>query len=311
VAAPIVSVVMPTFNRVEYLQAAIESVHAQTFRDWELIVVDDGSDEQTLNFLRSRSDPRTTLLFGAHTGNPAAVRNQGLEIARGRYAAFLDSDDGWRKDKLERQVALLESAPARRWSYTAVRRIDGAGGVIARSGMPWAAYSGAILEQVLRIDAQIATPAVMAELAFIRELGCFDERLRFSEDYDMWARMALRSDVSVDPEPTADVRSHAEHFTFDRAGKLEGWATFYAKMEGLVPTPDLRALCRRQRREYVLLLAAEQARGRDWAGMRHSLRAAVESRAWSPRGWLRVAKAAAQSTTETLVTDRSYIGRRA
>lgn len=292
-AAPTVSVVMPTFNRVEYLQAAIASVYAQTFRDWELIVVDDGSDEQTLNFLRSRRDPRTTLLCGAHTGNPAVVRNQGLEVARGRYAAFLDSDDRWREDKLERQVALLESAPARRWSYTAVRRIDGGGRVFARSGVPWVPYSGAILEQVLRIDAQIATPAVMAELAFVRELGGFDEQLRFSEDYDLWARMALRSEVSVDREATADVRSHAEHFTFDRAGKLGGWDAFYAKMEGLVPTPELRVLCRRQRREYVLLLAAQQARAGDWVGMRHSLRTAVESQAWSPRGWLRVAKAAA------------------
>ena len=292
-AAPTVSVVMPTFNRVEYLQAAIASVHAQTFRDWELIVVDDGSDQQTLDLLRSRVDRRTTLLCGAHTGNPAVVRNRGLAVARGRYAAFLDSDDRWREDKLERQLELLESAPGRRWSYTAVRRIDGAGRVFARAGVPWTPYSGAILEQVLRIEAQIATPAVMAELSFVRELGGFDEQLLFSEDYDMWARMALRSDVSVDREATADVRSHAEHFTFDRAGKLGGWSAFYAKMEGLVPTTELRALCRRQQRVYVLLLAAQQACVRDWGGMRHSLRTALRSRAWSPRGWLRVARAAA------------------
>jgi glycosyltransferase involved in cell wall biosynthesis len=293
-AAPTVSVVMPTFNRLEYLPAAIESVHAQTFRDWELLVIDDGSDEQTLSFLRRRRrDPRTTLLCGAHTGNPAVVRNEGLRLARGRYVAFLDSDDRWREDKLERQVALLESAPARRWSYTAVRRIDGAGRVVARSGAPWTPYSGAILEQVLRIDAQIATPAVMAELAFVRELGGFDEQLRFGEDYDLWARMALRSEVSVDREATADVRSHAEHFTFDRAGRLGGWAAFYAKMAALVSTPELRALCRKQQRGYVLLLAAQQALVRDWVGMRHSLRTALRSGAWSPRGWLRVAKAAA------------------
>jgi glycosyltransferase involved in cell wall biosynthesis len=284
---------MPTFNRVEYLRAAIESVHAQTFRDWELIVVDDGSDEQTLSFLQRGRDRCTTVLCGAHTGNPAVVRNQGLGLARGRYVAFLDSDDRWREDKLERQVALLESAPARRWSYTAVRRIDGAGRVIPSSGSPWVPYSGSILERVLRIEAQIATPAVMAELAFVRELGGFDERLPFSEDYDLWARMALRSDVSVDREATADVRSHAEHFTFDRAGRLGGWGAFYAKMEGLVQTPNLRALCRRQRRDYVLLLAAQQARVRDWVGMRHSLGTAVRARAWSPFGWLRVAKAVA------------------
>ena len=69
-AAPTVSVVMPTFNRVKYLRAAIASVHAQRFGDWELIVVDDGSNEQTLGFLRGRADSRTTLFCGPHTGNP-------------------------------------------------------------------------------------------------------------------------------------------------------------------------------------------------------------------------------------------------
>ncbi len=295
-AAPTVSIVMPTFNRVEYLRAAIDSVHAQTFQDWELVVVDDGSDEHTLNFLRSRLDRRTTLLLSAHTGNPAAVRNQALELARGRYVAFLDSDDRWREDKLERQLALMEASTACRWSYTAVRRIDGAGRTMTHQGVPWVCHSGAILEQVLRIDAQIATPAVMADLAFVRELGGFDEQLRFSEDYDLWARMALHSEVCVDRDTTTDVRSHAEHFTFDRPGRLGGWAAFYAKMEGLVPTPELRALCRAQRSEYVLLLAAQQARAGDWDGVRRSLRAAVQSRAWSPRGWLRVAKAATLPT---------------
>jgi glycosyltransferase involved in cell wall biosynthesis len=293
VTAPTVSVVMPTFNRVEYLRAALESVYAQRFEDWELIVVDDGSEDETRALLNGQRDPRVTVVFATHTGNPAVLRNRGIALARGEYVAFLDSDDRWRDDKLERQLALMTAAPGRRWSYTAVRRIDGAGRVFARSGAPWLPYSGAILEQVLSIAAQIATPSVMADLAFVRELGGFDERLKFSEDYDLWARMALASEVSVDAEPSADVRSHDEHFSLDRSGKLGGWAAFYTKMEGLVASADLRTLCRKQRREYVLLLAAQQARVRDWAGMRHSLGAAVRARAWSPRGWLRVAKAAA------------------
>jgi glycosyltransferase involved in cell wall biosynthesis len=293
VPAPTVTVVMPTFDRVKFLRAAIASVHAQTFDDWELIVVDDGSADETRGFLQGQRDPRITLVYRTHTGNPAAVRNQGIALARGHYIAFLDSDDRWHADKLARQVALMASQPARRWSYTAVNRIDDGGRPIARSGAPWVAHSGPILEQLLRIDAQIAMPAVMAETQFVRELGGFDERLRFSEDYDLWARMALRSEVSVDPEPSADVRSHDEHFTFDRTGKLGGWAAFYAKMEELVPTAELRALCRKERREYVLRLAAQHAHVGDWAGMRHSLGAAVRARAWSPRGWLRVAKNAA------------------
>jgi hypothetical protein len=117
--------------------------------------------------------------------------------------------------------------------------------------------------------------------------------MRFVEDYDLWARMALRSEAVVDSSPLADVRSHDEHFTADRAGKLGGWARFYAKMEALVPTRRLRALCRKRMREYLLSLAAEQARARDWAGVRATMRAAARARAFRPLGWLRIARAVA------------------
>ena len=292
-AVPIVSVVMPTFNRLEYVRAAVASVYAQTFESWELIVTDDGSGEETRLFLRSPPDSRTTVVFNDHIGIPAAVRNRGIARARGRYVAFLDSDARWAPEKLRRQVALMESTPNRRWSYTAVRRIDANGHEIHARSVPWVPYSGSILEQVLRVDAQIATPAVMAELAFVRELGGFDEKMRFVEDYDLWSRMALQSEVAVDATPLVDVRSHAEHFTSDRIGNLGGWASLYTKMERLVPTPHLRALCRRRKREYLLLLVTQQARVRDWAGLREAAVAAARARAFSPRGWLRIAKAAA------------------
>src|SRR5262249_60474219 len=166
------------------------SVYAQTFAHWELVVVDDGSNDETRRFLRSRPDPRMRVVFRAHTGVPAVARNVGIDLARGRYVAFLDSDDRWSPDKLRYQLELMSSYPGRRWSYTAVRRIDADGRVLPSSPVRFVPYSGSILEQVLTIDAQIAMPSVMAELAFVRELGGFDEQLRFIEDYDLWARMA-------------------------------------------------------------------------------------------------------------------------
>ena len=291
--APIVSVVMPTFNRLEYIRSAVASVCAQTFEDWELIVIDDGSADETRRFLRSPTDPRMSIVLHDHTGIPAVLRNLGIARARGRYVAFLDSDDCWAPEKLRRQLALMESAPRRRWSYTAVRRIDSDGQEIHSRSVPWVPYSGWILEQVLRVDAQIATPTVMAELEFVRELGGFDEDMRFIEDYDLWSRMALRSEVAIDTAQLADVRSHQEHFTLDRIGSLGGWANLYAKMEGLVSTQPLRTLCRTRKRDYLLLLAAHQARARDWAGMRQTVVAAARAGASSPRGWLRIVRAAA------------------
>jgi glycosyltransferase involved in cell wall biosynthesis len=290
---PLVSVVMPTFDRIEYARAALASVYAQTVADWELIVVDDGSTLEMRQFLAAETDPRTTVVLHAHTGIPAVLRNVGIARARGKYVAFLDSDDRWASDKLRRQLALLTADPERRWSYTAVRRIDGAGREILERHVPWVPHEGSIVEQVLRVDAQIAMPAVMAETAFVRDLGGFDESMRFAEDYDLWARMALRSAVAVDSAPLADVRSHAEHFTADRSGNLAGWAKLYTKLEHLVPTPRLRTLCRKRKRDFLLLLAAEHARARDWSGMRFAAGAAARAGAASPRGWLRVVRAAA------------------
>ena len=201
-------------------------------------------------------------------------------------------------DEVTGLSTLVVIDPKRRAGTTAkgvrpqVKLLDADGHEIHTRSVPWVHHSGQILEQVLRIDAHIATPTVMAELAFVRELGGFDERMRFTEDYDLWSRMALRSEVVVDTEPLAFVRSHGQHFTMDRAGSLRGWANLYAKMETLVPTGRLRALCRKRRRDYLLQLAAQQARAGDWPGMSEAVLAAARARACSPRGWLRVARMA-------------------
>src|SRR5580693_7584371 len=90
----IVSVVLPTFNRLRFLRPAIESVYAQTFTDWDLIVADDGSDLETRRYLQTlTNDPRVTVLWLPHTGRPSMVRNAALLRAAGEYVAFLDSDD--------------------------------------------------------------------------------------------------------------------------------------------------------------------------------------------------------------------------
>src|SRR5579872_6599645 len=102
--APAVSVIMPTYNRLEFLPAAIESVFAQTLSDWELIIADDGSGEDTRAYLRSIDDRRVKRIWLAHTGRPSLVSNRALREARGDYIAFLDSDDLWRPEKLQRQL---------------------------------------------------------------------------------------------------------------------------------------------------------------------------------------------------------------
>ena len=108
---PIVSVILPTYNRASSLQIAIDSVLAQTYADLELIVVDDGSTDETANQIRAIDDPRLTYVLHAQNKGAAAARNTGMRMASGSYIAFLDSDDTWHPQKLEQQIEFLKNSP--------------------------------------------------------------------------------------------------------------------------------------------------------------------------------------------------------
>jgi glycosyltransferase involved in cell wall biosynthesis len=107
-AIPRVSVVIPTYNSAAYLPETIASVTAQSFQDFEIIIVDDGSTDQTKSLVE-RSDQRVRYVFQEHAGIPAKARNKALELVRGEFVAFVDSDDLWEAEKLERQVQLMET----------------------------------------------------------------------------------------------------------------------------------------------------------------------------------------------------------
>ena len=109
---PKVSVVIPTHNRAGFLQAAIQSVLNQTFQDFEIIVVDDASEDQTTEIVRSFSDPRIRYMRHESNKGQGASRNDGIRQASGEYIALLDDDDEWLPEKLAKQVALLDSSPS-------------------------------------------------------------------------------------------------------------------------------------------------------------------------------------------------------
>lgn len=284
-ATPEVSVVLPTFNRVAYLREAVDSVLAQTHADWELIIADDGSDAETRAFLHQLTDLRVTALLLSHSGNPAAVRNKAIQKARGKYLAFLDSDDVWVPEKLERQLELMRARRDRRWSYAKDVTIDGRGAPVFDARVsPWVPYEGSILEPLLRIDALVSTPSVIAERRLVDEAGGFDEEQHYAEDYDLWLRLAMRSEVSVSPEPLVRVRNHANNYSRDRVAAYLGWMRLYEKMAGLVPDSRLRALCHRRRGEAALVLAGLYSdRGDDAAVARTLLAASRHS--WPYATW--------------------------
>jgi glycosyltransferase involved in cell wall biosynthesis len=210
--APLVSVIMPTYNRLEYLPLSVQSVFAQTLTDWELIVADDGSGDETRAYLQSLADPRVTVIWLPHTGQPSVVTNRALREARGEYVAFLDSDDLWLPTKLQRQLESLRTHPQRRWSYTKFAVVDASGKPLARAGRrEWPTPTGWILEELLEEVTVIAQPSVVVSRQWLERLGAFDEELVMCYDDELWFRLAAKSEIDGIDEPLTLVRRHACH----------------------------------------------------------------------------------------------------
>ena len=261
VTVPTVSVVLPAFNRLQYLRSAVDSVFAQSFPDWELIIADDGSGHETTAFLQTLERlPRVRLLRLQHSGNPSVVRNAAIRAARGRYVAFLDSDDVWLPGKLEVQIAAHRACIARRWSYTALIRIDASGEMLPGESPPRRpVYEGDIFEQLLTLEAAVTTPSVVVERALLEEVGGFDEELFFFEEYDLWLRLMRISAVTGIEEPLVLVRNHDQHYSADRVRVYESRLQLLDGVARLDLTAHLRSVLRLERARTAASLATAYA----------------------------------------------------
>jgi teichuronic acid biosynthesis glycosyltransferase TuaG len=204
---PFISVVIPSYNAAKYLAETLESVRAQTFRNYEVIVVDDGSTDRTFDIAARFEGVRR--LRQANRG-AAAARNAGIGAARGAYVAFLDADDLWLPKKLEKQVAYLEQNPKAAWIYSDARVFDSASGrTICRIGARIRLHEGEILRPLLlRSFIPSATPVVRRDALFAA--GLFDEarERRIGEDWSLWMRIAERHPIRLIDEPLALIRAY-------------------------------------------------------------------------------------------------------
>ena len=194
-APPLVSVIIPTFDRAAWLGEAIASVLAQTYPHLELLVVDDGSHDATSEVVQAFG-PALTYIRQAHAGVSAA-RNRGVAASRGALVAFLDSDDVWRPRKVAAQVTLLQQQPHAQACYTDEIWIRH--GVRVNPKQIHQKHSGWLFEPSLP-RCIISPSSIMLRRTLWDQLGGFDERLPACEDYDLWLRLTLRTPVVLLPE---------------------------------------------------------------------------------------------------------------
>ena len=191
-----VSVIIPTYNRAWCLAEAIDAVLAQTYSDFELIVVDDGSTDDTVAILATYADK--IRLFRQANQGVSAARNLGIRKARGELLAFLDSDDLWQPEKLARQVSFFDRHPEAMICQTEeiwIRR-----GVRVNPKNRHRKPSGWIFEPSLAL-CLVSPSAVMMRKELMEEMGGFDESLPACEDYDLWLRVSLRYPIHLIDDP--------------------------------------------------------------------------------------------------------------
>lgn len=242
----LISIILPTFNRRTFLSESIGSIQAQTWTNWELIVVDDGSTDGSPDALPA--DPRISLLQLPHSGNVARLRNAGLHRSHGTLIAFQDSDDRWRPGKLAAQAARLDARRDCGWCYGRFRLIDRDGRIVPpRSSFPWHPREGRFLREVITTEAGVALQTVMVRREIARSVG-FDESIPFGDDYDFLLRLAIASPAAVVDQLVAEMTEHADRGSRRRYDQMASFASAYYRAARAIDDPALRRLCRQRAR---------------------------------------------------------------
>ena len=193
----LVSVIIPTYNRCSLLKQALHSVLSQTYRNLEVMVVDDGSTDETSSFIQGINDERVTYLKNQRKKGANGARNTGIEAATGKYLAFLDDDDQWLPAKVEKQLNAFNDAMIG-LVYTEKKLIEAPYGTEVVIDCP---ARGDLTEEILVSNLIGTTSSVMLKRELLEETGYFDENLPALQDYDLWIRLCEVCRVNYVAEP--------------------------------------------------------------------------------------------------------------
>jgi glycosyltransferase involved in cell wall biosynthesis len=211
---PSVSVIIASYNYRHYLPTALDSVLSQTITDWELIVIDDGSTDNSSEVIRPYlNDCRIRYHRTCNRGQPAA-ENMGIHLSTGKYIAFLDADDIWLPDKLELQLAIFDKDPDLGIVYSRRININPQGTIL--SAPDHQLFRGMVLEQMFRQNFVCFSSSMIKKEVF-NTVGDFNEEYRHGSDYDLWLRAAIDYRFNYVDEPLvlyrkghANLTSHSD-----------------------------------------------------------------------------------------------------
>jgi glycosyltransferase involved in cell wall biosynthesis len=267
-SGPVVSIVIPAYNAAWCVGRAIDSVLGQTFTDFELIIVDDGSSDDLAQAL-SPYGTRVRLI-AKQNGGLSSARNAGIHAAKGRYVAFLDADDWWMPEKLAHQLAWMQTHEDAVFCSTAARVVDPQGEMIGE----WRCGScpNGTLEAIFSTNAHVAGSgsAVLARRRALLDAGGFDECLRGLEDVDMWMRLSIQGRYLCIDEPLVVILKRRESVSRNLDIMRNAAITVMRKNRHLLPAHKQGAFWRNA---YGGMLADyakwEYRDGRTWQAVRH------------------------------------------
>jgi glycosyltransferase involved in cell wall biosynthesis len=268
-----VDVIIPAFNAAKYLPFALESVASQTFDDWGILLIDDGSTDNTAEVVApflARLGSKLRYIRQENRGLPAA-RNTAIRNSTAEFLALLDADDIWLPCRLAESVAMLEARPQAGVAYGLVTHMDSEGRPGSTFEGNQSHAEGRIASQIYMRRVELPCPTVTFRRRSVDEVGLFDETMRATEDRDLWLRIALRYEVAFIPKVLAYYRVSPNSMSANAQRMLQAQMHFIRKHYGsegcgLIPRQIARARAYKQRAD------ALKAQSKPWAALRSALR---------------------------------------
>ncbi len=273
---PTVEVIIPAYNAATFLTAALESVICQSFTDWRILLVDDGSTDDTAAIATSyaeRLGPRLKYIYQQNAGLPAA-RNTAIRHAEGEYLALLDSDDVWLPCRLTETLKVFARSEAIGLTYGFIDGIDPQGRIISTFQTPSKHPEGRIAPYIYMREIDLPCPSITFRKVCVEKVGDFDETMRATEDRDLWLRIALQYEVALVCEVIAQYRTSPQAMTSDPERMFQAQLRFIEKHYG---APGCGFWPRRVALSHIYRQKAEALvkRGQGSAARRAALRALV------------------------------------